>query len=78
MDVKCLYNNILNSEGIAATKTALDKRINKTVSTIINYNILGTYIIPKQLCFNSKNSNKTVCNGNPCFEHAYVLIMIHI
>ena len=76
MDVKSLYNNILNSEGIAATKRALDKGINKTVSTIVNDNILGTYISPKQLCFNSKNSNKTVCNGKPCFEHAYVLIMI--
>ena len=51
MDVKSLYNNILNSEGIAATKRALDKGINKTVSTIVNDNILGTYISPKQLCF---------------------------
>ena len=68
MGVKSLYNNILNSEGIAATKRALDKRINKTVSTIVNYNILGTYISPKQLWFNSKKSNQTVCNGKPYGE----------
>ena len=51
MDVKPLYTNISNSEGIAATKRALDKRTNKTLTTKVNTTYFTLIFNCKQLYF---------------------------
>ena len=50
MDLKSLYTNIPNSEGIAATNRALDKGKTKTAVTS-HYNIFSTYTNPMQSYF---------------------------
>lgn len=51
MNVVSLFTNIPNSEGMVATKRALDKGTNKTVATKVIRIFLGTFTNPKKLYF---------------------------
>ena len=55
MDVECCYTNITNSESIAATKKALDKRTIKTVATKVITTVLALLLALNNFIFNCKN-----------------------
>ena len=55
MDVECCYTNITNSESIAATRKALDKRTIKTVATKVITTVLALLLALNNFIFNCKN-----------------------
>ena len=55
LDVKCLYNNILNNEGINAVREAYDKHSSKTVSTKVMITFLSLTLTLNNFIFNSSH-----------------------
>ena len=68
LDVKSLYTNIPNSEGIAAVKRAFDNYSNKLVSTKVIVTFLSLILTLNNFSFNSKHylQRKGCAMGTSC------------
>ena len=55
LDVKALYTNITNSEGIKAVKTPLDNFPRKTIATKVKTTFLSLNLTLSNFVFNCKN-----------------------
>ena len=55
MDVKALYTNILNDEGLQALKETLDKKQHKSVTTNIIVTLMNLFLTLNNFVFNDKN-----------------------
>ena len=55
LDVKALYTNIPNSEGIKAVKTPLDNFPRKTIATKVKTTFLSLNLTLSNFVFNCKN-----------------------
>ena len=65
MDVKVLYTNILNNEGIAAVKRRDDNYSKKTVATKVITTLLALNLTLNNFIFNSVLPlNQSLCYGN--------------
>ena len=71
MDVKSLYTNIPNTEGIVATKRALDTRTTKTVTKKVITTFMTLILTPTNFIFNCKSylqikgcAMKTICTSS--------------
>ena len=55
MDVKALYTNILNNEGLQALKEAMDKKQHKSVATTVIVTLMSLILTLNNFIFNDKN-----------------------
>ena len=55
MDVKALYTNIPNNEGLQALKEAMDKKQHKSVATTVIVTLMSLILTLNNFVFNDKN-----------------------
>ena len=66
MDVKALYTNIPNKEGLQALKGAFDKKQHKSIATTVIVTLMTLILTLNNFVFNEKKlpSNQRMCYGD--------------